>query len=292
MHRLGDGPSMNLERRNELLLQIATGRAQEARVNSFITTLPAWADRPFKDDQDKFNQYLKAYQTASPLVLGVESRLALEPGPVWKDLTPAENAALLSWTESLGKLNGYVDYHFPTDAQRRAMEYLLWAIALGSLVVPLLISEDGSDLEFPLDIKPIPLPPSMKPSPSRVMTAQRPASTYSYASRPAIPSPSPTGFVQRPVFAPTSFAPTAFAPTSFSKIPSAGPIPVKAEVLRPAASGMPWKSSGPLSAPGYRSFAKPLGPVLPATVATVQATATAAPASPHGARVYPRFRSQ
>lgn len=287
MRRLGEEPYMNREMRDIILSQIATGRARQARFNSIMTTLPAWTDRPFRGDQDKVNELVKTYQAADGLVTVVESRLAGEPGPVWRDFNPDERQAFANWVGSLEKVQGYVDTYFPTDQQKRIMEYVCFAVAIGSFVLPLLLSDGESDIKNPFGLKPVPLPPGMKPR-----------------------LPSAPGGGERPVFRP-SISPgrQSFMPTSFSRIPSAaapsGAIPVKAEVMRPAAGGPPpWRSqqtppAGGLPSPGFRSFVKPLGPSEPITARTVDTAATGVPitqtpSSSHDPRIYPkpRFRSQ
>lgn len=267
--RLGEEPYMDVDRRNDLLLLISQERAKEARIIQVMASIPAWADRPFKDDQEKFNVNLKAYQAANPLILKLEARLANEPGPIWKELTAEEKTALGNWTVAIDNLVGYADSYFPTETQKYIPQIALWAIAIGAFVAPLFLSDDEEKLSLPFQFGP-PALPSMAPSRGAVTTA-------------AIPS-------QRP----------SYPGSSFSKIPMttrSSAIPVQAEVMRPAISTPPWRATAP-SAPGsagavaYRSYAKPLGPVMPVTAETTQATATSAPpaSSPHGPRIYPRFR--
>lgn len=283
MHRLGEEPYMNRERRDDILSQIAAGRAKQARYNSVLTSLPEWTDRPFRDDQAKVDEAFKAFQAADPLVTAVESRLGTEPGPVWRDFTPDERAAFANWTASLDTLQHYVDLYFPTDQQKRIMEYVCFGIALVSFTLPLFLDGE-SELRFPFVPKPVPLPPGMKP---KALT--------------------PAGLPQRPVFRP-SIAPErqAFSPTSFSRIPAAttpsGAIPVKAEIMRPAASSAPWRGgssapAGALPSPGFRSFVRPLGPSEPISARAVEAVASGTPVSQTpgpSPRIYPKpqFRRQ
>jgi hypothetical protein len=265
--RLGENPYMDVDRRNDLLLLISQERAKEARIAEVIASIPAWADRPFKDDQDKFNVNLKAYQAANPLILKLEARLTNEPGPIWKELTAEEKQALSNWTVAIDSLSGYVDNYFPTRTQKYVPQIALWAIAIGAFVAPLFLSDEK--LSLPFHFGPPGLPPGMGPS-RRAMTA--------------IPS-------QRPSYPGASFSKIPFSP----RLPA---TPVQAEVMRPAVQTPPWRASA-LTAPGspaaaaaYRSFTKPLGPTMPVTSETAQAVATAAapPSSPHGSRIYPRFR--
>jgi len=270
--RLGEEPYMDVDRRNDLLLLISQERAKEARIVEVVSSIPAWADRPFKADQEKFNVNLNAYQTANPLILKLEARLANEPGPIWKELTADEKKALGDWTVAIDNLSGYVDNYFPTETQKYIPQIALWAIAIGAFVAPLFLSDDDEKLALPFQVGPPPLP-MIGPS------------------RGAVEAPTASITSQRP----------SYPGSSFSKIPfstRSSVTPVQAEVMRPAVQTPPWRASA-LTAPGspaaaaaYRSFTKPLGPIMPVTSETTQAVATAAPpsSSPHGSRIYPRFR--
>lgn len=299
MHRLGaEEPYMNRERRDDVLLQIARGRTRQARVASVLNALPKWTDRPFRDDQEKFDEALKTFKAADPLVSAVELRLNTEPGPVWRDFTPDERTAFTNWTSSLEKLEGYVNSYFPTDEHILFTEYVLLAIAIGSFVLPLLLS-DESEITFPIHPRPVPLPPSMKP---RVGPRLVPAA----AARPSFRPSSGPG---RPSFAPTS--------SNFSPILTAsGAIPVKAEVMRPATAASPWRQSiqapattpatapavaaeGRPVTPSFRSFIRPLGPSEPISPRTAEAVASGTPiatrpSDSHSPNIYakPRFRRE
>lgn len=273
--RLGEEPYMDVERRNDLLLLISQGHEKEARINEVLASIPAWADRPFKADQENFNTNLKVYKTASQVVQKLEVRLANEPGPIWKELTEDEKQALTNWTIALDNLHGYVNRYFPTETQKYIPQIALWVIALGAFVTPLFISNGNEGLSLPFHFGPPMLPPGMGPS--------RPSGATAIAVQSQRPS---------------------YPGSSFSKIPGSprpGVTAVQAEVMRPAVSTPPWRAGAltsqgtPTSVPGYRSFAKPLGPIMPVTPATTQATATGAPpisSNPHGNRIYPRFRRQ
>lgn len=270
--RLGEEPYMDVDRRNDILLSISQGHDKEVRINEVVTSIPAWADQPFKGDQENFNTNLKIYQISNPIVQKLETRLKNEPGPIWKELTTDEKQALNDWSSSVDNLYGYVNSYFPTESQKYIPQIILWTIAIGAFVAPLFLSEDDG-LSFPFHIGPPDLPPGIGPS--------RPGTTAVVTSS------------QRP----------SYPGSSFSKIPGiqrSTALPVQAEIMRPAVSTPPWKPSalpapGAAAGPSFRAFAKPLGPVMPVTAATATAVATgAAPASsnPHGPRIYPRFRRQ
>lgn len=285
MRRLGaEEPYMNQEKRDDVLSQISAGRVKQARVQEVLNSIPQWADRPFKNDQQNFTEAYKTFQATDPIVSAIETRLMTEPGPIWRDFSPEERTAFANWTASLNKLEGYVNTYFPTEQQQRIMEYVLWGVAVSSFVLPLLLSDGDGKLGLPFKLSPLPLPPGLKPR----MT------------------PSGTLPLTKPGFRPGMPARPSFSPTSFSKIPTAqgAPLQVQAEVMRPATAAAPWRSSIPSPtsssppSPGFRSFVKPLGPSQPVTTATAQAAATGAGGAPaaesHNPRIYPkpRFRSQ
>lgn len=288
MRRLGaDEPYMDREMRDDILAQIATGREKKARVQEVVNSIPSWSSRPFRADQENFDAAYKTFQAADPIVSAIETRLITEQGPIWKDFTSEERTAFANWTASLDKLEGYVNAYFPTEQQQRIMEYVLWGIAVGSFVLPMLLSDEDGKLGLPFKLEPLPLPPGMKPRMQPPGGAAAPRAVF---------KPMPGG-PMRPTF----------SPTSFSKIPTAssGAIPVKAEVLRPATAEAPWRtsvpapSSGNLPSPGFRSFVKPLGPSSPVTPQGAAAVAagsapTASPTQSHNPRIYPkpRFRNQ
>lgn len=284
MRRLGaEEPYMNRETRDDVLAQITAGRTKQARIQEVLNSIPSWSDRPFKNDQENFAAAYKTFQATDPIVSAVEARLMTEPGPIWRDFTPEERTAFANWKASLDSLEGYVNSYFPTEQQQRIMEYICWGIAVGSFVLPMLLSDEDGKLGLPFKLEPLPLPPGMKP-------------------RMLPPSGAPP---IRPMTAPGR---PSFTPTAFSRIPtsSSTAIPVKAEVMRPATAAAPWRSSipaptpatGNVPTPGFRSFVKPLGPSQPVTAQAAQAVATGAPVTPsaesHNPRIYPkpRFRSQ
>jgi hypothetical protein len=169
MHRLGDQPYMNQEKRDTTLATIATGRARQARINGVLSSLPAWTDRPFKNDQEKFDQAMKTFKAADPAITAVETRLTLNPGPVWQDFSPEEQTAFVNWTSSLESMEGLVNFYFPTEDQQRYMTYVCFGVAVVSFVLPLLISDGESELTFPINPRPVPLPPGMKLRPGAAL---------------------------------------------------------------------------------------------------------------------------
>lgn len=270
MHRLADQPYMDLDSRNGILLSISQGHEKEARVSEVRASIPAWADRPFKDDQANFDLNLQIYQAANPIVQKLETRLANEPGPIWKEMTSDEKQALANWSPALDNLVGYVNSYFPTDTQKYIPQIALWLIAIGAFVVPMFLTEDNEVLSLPFHFGPPPLPPGIGPTRAPVTTTAMITTS------------------QRPPYS-----------ADFSKIPGASrpaAIPVQAEVMRPAVSQPSWRPVAPpgASGPRLRSFTTPLGP-MPVTAATTQAAATGAPrasSNPHGPKIYPKFRDK
>lgn len=245
---------MDAERRKNILLQISNGKDREARVIGVTSSLPAWVERPFQDDQENFNEELKVYKETAPIIQTLDTRLSQTQGPVWKDLSVAEETALANWYAALDKMQGYVNSYFPSETQQYVARIALLIIAVGALVTPLLISEDTPNLPF--TIKPPALPPGITASKRALVEQVRPALTYR---------------------------------------PSGRPLEVEAQVFRP--SGIPMRRPetaplGPEQSPArYRTFAKPLGPSIPLAPAAAATASSGAP-SPHGPRIFPRYRSQ
>jgi hypothetical protein len=282
MH-LGAEPYMDASRRNDVLAQISSGRAKEARVLEVLQSLPAWAETPFQVDQVAFESALRTYQAAEPVVRNIESRLVTTPGPIWKELTPEEVTALSNWSKSLDQLYAFTNTYFPSESQQYIGQVALLAIAVGAFLAPIFLDEPEKGLTLPFDIE----PPKFPTSPRR--------------PRASMPPPS----------APQTAMPV-FTPTSFSRIPGttigpSTPLRVQAEVMRPAASAppTPWRRpEAPVggaapAAPGYRTFTRPLGPETPisriqtpAEAARAAVNPTAAAPGPHGPPTFPRFRRQ
>lgn len=277
--RLGAEPYMDGPRRNEILNMISNGRTKEMRVLEVLQSLPSWAVSPFQADQAAFNTALQTYQAVEPVVRGIESRLVTTPGPIWKELSPEEQAALTTWSKSLDQLYAYVNTYFPSETQQYVGQVALLAIAAASFILPIFLDEPEKGLSLPFEIEPPKFPSSPRPVP-RI-------------------SPSPAA------------AATPFAPTSFSRIPRPGgtvgpatPLRVQAEVMRPATSTpTPWRRAEPTgpapATPGYRTFTRPLGPEAPISriqtpsEAAKVATPSAEPSpAPHGPPTFPRFRRQ
>lgn len=263
--RLGADPYMDQDKRGGILLRINNGRAKEARVSEVLSVIPSWATEPFKTDQANFNAAFKVYQENSQIVRTLESRLMQEPGPIWRDITPQEEQALAKWSSSLDSLYAYVNTYFPSETQKFWEQVVLGAIALGAFLAPLFLSKDDEGLRLPFSLEPLPLPWVSKRVPKG---ARREA------------------------------APTTAA------------IPVRAEVFRPglppawrrtqtptAATRMPFTpvATPAGTAPAFRSFAKPLGPSIPVTSATVRAqmpTATTTMPTGGASPIQPRFRKE
>lgn len=277
--RLGAEPYMDATRRIEILNQISTGRANEVRVLEVIQSLPAWVEAPFQADQPAFNAALKTYQTTEPVVRNIENRLMTTPGPVWKELTQEELAALSNWSKAVDQLYAYVNMYFPSETQQYIGQVALLAIAVGAFLAPIFLDEPEKGLALPFDLE----PPTFPSTPR----AQRLPLT-------------------------TAAPPTSFTPTSFSRIPRPGgtvgpssPLRVQAEVMRPASPvASPWRRVEPAAASlpgaskaGYRTFTRPLD--IPASrmqtpseaASSATAPVAAAPA-PHGHPTFPRFRRQ
>lgn len=257
---------MDANRRNDILLQIQETRTKEARVLEVVQSIPSWADRPFKADQENFQAAYNTYLASNPAVQALETRLATTPGPIWRELTPEEQAALNTWTKAVEQMYAYTNAYFPSETQQYIAQAALLAIAIGAFIAPIFLDEPEKGLALPFSLEPdVKFPTSPRP--------------------------------RRPGPAPATAAPTSFTPTSFSRIPGAtgpsSPLRVQAEIMRPAAStAMPWRRPempGAPAAPGFRTFTRP----LESTPIPGAAAAPISPVSPvHGPPTFPRFRRQ
>jgi hypothetical protein len=276
MH-LGVEPYMDASRRNDVLAQISSGRAKEARVLEVINSLPAWAETPFQTDQVAFDTALRAYQAAEPVVRNIESRLVTTPGPIWKELTPAELTALANWSKSLDQLSTYVNTYFPSESQQYIGQVALLAIAVGAFLAPIFLDEPEKGLKLPFEFEPPRFPSSPRPVPRAPVAPQ----------------------AAMPVFTPTSFSRIPRPPGA---VGPPGPIRVQAEPMRPATSTIPtpWRrieapTGGAAPAPaGYRTFTRPEAPIsrvqTPFEAAASVATPSATPVpAPHGPPTFRRF---
>lgn len=265
--RLGVEAYLDEEKRRNILLRVNAARSKEARVSEVTTAIPSWAERPFKEDQEKFNLALKIYRENDPTVRALEMRLLQQPGPVWKDITPQEEQALANWMAAIDTMHAYVNTYFPSEIQKFWGQVALGAIALGSFLAPLFLSKDDEGLKLPFSLEPLPLPWVSKRTPRG----------------PRREPPAPTGATAIPVRAEV-FRP-GISPT-WKRI---------AERTADAASRIPGASPGATLSPSFRSFVRPLGPSVPVTPATVRAAASTGtvpmgPASPIHGR--PRFRKE
>lgn len=275
MQRLGVDPYMDATRRNDILLQIAGARAKEMRILEILQSIPAWADRPFQKDQENFDASFKAYQAANPVVRNIESRLVTAPGPIWRDLTPDEQAALSSWMKSVDQLYAYVNTYFPTETQQYVAQVALLAIALGAFIAPIFLDEPEKGLSLPFGLEPPKFPSSPRP-------VRRPAPTQAIMPTSISRIPQPTGPVGPLRVQPEIMRPAAATPMPWRKSPA-------------AATPMPWRESPTAPAtPGYRTFTRPLGPETSTSRIPTPSQAATTPSVPpgHGPPTFPRFRRQ
>lgn len=230
---------MDAAKRQDILLQISNGAVKEARIIEVTSTIPAWVQRPFKEDQENFNQQLEIYKKNAPIVKSVNQRLSQNQGPVWPDLTQNEIDAILNWEGAVGKLEAYVNTYFPSQTQQYVGQVALLLIAVGSLVAPLFMGEEKLGLPFRVKF-PFARPARVAREPGTTQTprgliSRRPVQVEAEVYRPNVPmrrlSPSsaaPEGAVYRTFVRPL----TAEAP------PTAERVPVSA-TRTPASPGSP-----------------------------------------------------
>ena len=192
MRRLGAGVPINIDKRNDLLRQIASGRETQGVIQKRVAGIPAGYASPFGDDQVAYEASLQTFQTSDPVVMGLETRLTQNPGPYWNDLTEKESGALALWVQSIAQMDRVTGKYFPTLTELDIQKFVLAAIGLAAIFAPLFFTEDEEKVasKFSFIPKPI-IPKSMMraaPSPAAQMpyrASLRPGGASGMAYRPA-----------------------------------------------------------------------------------------------------------
>lgn len=221
---MGETEYMDAEKRADILRQIQAGHEKEARIQTVLSSLPPTLPSPFQDDQKAFEDTMRTYQSADPIVKSLENRLVSDPGPAWRNATQQEQTALATWTKSLDELDGIAQTHFPSETSTDFKKFLLLALGIGAIVAPLFFTKENG-IGLPFRVGPPPLPP-VAPTPPR--TPARPVPSFQATPiRPDVIRPSvttiPGGAAPRPYQYRTFTRPGA-APAS------AGPVPSPASV--------------------------------------------------------------
>lgn len=238
---------MDAAKRQDILLQISNGGAKEARILEVTSTIPAWVQRPFKEDQENFNQALDVYRKNAPIVKSVNQRLSQSAGPVWPDLTQNEIDAINNWEASVGNLEAYVNTYFPSQTQQYIGQVALVVIAVGALVAPLFMGEEKLGLPFRVKF-PFAKPPKAAREPGtslapRGLVARRPVQVEAEVYRP--------GSMRRLPPPPPSAAESREAPyrTFVRPLSPGGPVPEREPVAVRSTSASP---GSPRIFPRYR----------------------------------------
>jgi hypothetical protein len=255
--RLGEAEPrpVNLDRRNQILRDIAYGRKLIADSNARIATVPAGRPRPFEEDQAAYEASIVALRQTDPTVTTLETRLTVEQGPYWKDMTQQEIEALALWTEAAKQLNDLTSEHYPSPMEMDIKKAILMVIGVGAFFAPLLFTKEGGDVGFPFRVLPNPpeLPfdraPQALPYRSQtpalpyrgggmVQVPSRAVPAISYQAPAAVESPVP----DRPsVVARSGYTPPPRFSRGFAVAPggSSGEAPVRMPPLPGAMSPIP-----------------------------------------------------
>lgn len=143
MKRMGEIP-IDIDRRNEILRLVASGRGNSQGLVDRIEVIPAWLDKPMRADQPTFDAAFREYQRTDPIVTSLEQRLVQEPGPVWRDLSAQEKEALGIWSTSVDSMASIAKKYFPSDTERDLKKVALALIGLGAFALPILLSPKES----------------------------------------------------------------------------------------------------------------------------------------------------
>ena len=225
---------MDAEQRAHILRQIQAGHEAEARIQAVLSSLPPTLPTPFQNDQKTFEETMRTYQSADPIVKSLENRLTTDPGPAWRNVTQQEQTALATWTKSLSELDSIAQAHFPSETAVDFKKFLLLALGIGAIVAPLFFTKEEG-IGLPFRIGPPPLPP-VTPTPPRAPV--RPVPSFQATPiRPDVIRPTvttiPGGAAPRP-YQYRTFTRPGGAPAA-----ATGPIPSPASVAVAPAGGPP-----------------------------------------------------
>ena len=234
---MGEAEYMDAEQRADILRQIQAGHDSEARIQAVLSTIPPTLTTPFQDDQKAFEDTMRTYQSADPIVKSLENRLLTDPGPAWRNITQQEQTALATWTKSLGTLDGIAQSHFPSETAVDFKKFILLALGIGAIVAPLFFTKENG-VGLPFSFGPPPLPP-VQPTPPRAPARPVPA-FQATPIRPDVIRPTvttiPGGAAPRPYQYRTFTRPGAAAAPAPA---AAGPVPSPASVAISPAGGPP-----------------------------------------------------
>lgn len=219
--RLGvEAEPINLDQRNNILAEIAAGRAVQTDVNTRMLSIPMGQPTPFGPDQTAFEAAFKGFQETEPGVTALYTRLSGSQGPYWRDLTSQEGSALALWSESIRQMNSISAKYFPTPTEMDVKKLILLAIGVGAIFGTLLFTEDkpGSSI-FSLFPRPSSLlPPGVERAPRGLpvpaMAPMRPGLTYGGSQVTTSPIPAATA---RTASALPNVARQGYVPSRFSR---------------------------------------------------------------------------
>jgi hypothetical protein len=240
--------TIDAEARDRVLGRIAQGRENQVLITSKLGALPSWVTVPFQDDQEAFNVAIKAFQEADPTVTALEHRLSSEPGPVWRNLSPQEEAALTNWTKSADTMASLVERHYPSDITKDIKNIALLLIGVGAIFGPLLWTSDGESASDLFRLRPL-VPSGPRPmGPFGPVPTALPLPPGVLPFRPPMAAPPPPGVLRPSV---TTFAPGMPIPPpgTIPGVPSPTPMPRFARPLMPPAGAAPGTFIYPRYAP-------------------------------------------
>lgn len=175
MRRLGAaGVPINIDKRNDLLRQIASGRETQGVIQKRIAGIPAGYATPFGEDQATYEAALKTFSTSDPVVTALEARLTQSPGPYWTDLTQQESAAFPLWLQSMAQMDKVTGKYFPTVTELDIYKFVLAAIGIGAIFAPLFFTEDEEKVASKFSFFPKPIVPKSMMRPAPVPASQMP----------------------------------------------------------------------------------------------------------------------
>lgn len=142
---------MDEQRRNDILSLISTGREIEAAAYLSPRIVMSSTESPVDRNTALLASALKIFGTHDPIVKSIESRLKSKPGPVWRDLSAQEAAALSQWVHASDQMGQAVQQVAPGGSNQAGWIFLA-LLATGAVLAPILLSSgketDGIPLSF------------------------------------------------------------------------------------------------------------------------------------------------
>lgn len=163
----GEVARMDEQRRADILSLISTGREIEAAAYLSPRIVLSSHESPVDRNSALLASAMKIFGTHEPIVKSIESRLKSKPGPVWRDLSAQEAAALSQWVHAADQMGQAIQQAAPPSSNEAGWIFLA-LLATGAVLAPILLSSGkDSDTGIPLSFAAPGLPAFVGPTSRR-----------------------------------------------------------------------------------------------------------------------------